>query len=118
MVDRLNKPYFAGAPTFAQSIAVRGSTSAVFAGVAAINSGTSAVAVVGVDVRSESVVFLGAPMFTTNAASGLGRPLAVTSLSTAPGSGSFMITTVDSLGAGTTTRVPWMIWRSGQVNQV
>jgi len=73
------------------------------------------------DIRSESVVFLGA-QFTTNAASGFGRPLAVTSMTVATASNSgaagFMITTVDSLGAGTTTRVPYMVWRVGPVSAV
>jgi hypothetical protein len=84
MVDRLNRPVFVGSPTFIASGPRFATTNAPFAGVASISSGTSAVAVTGVDIRSESVVFLGAPMFTTNAASGFGRPLAVTSLTVAP----------------------------------
>jgi hypothetical protein len=78
MTDRLNNPLFACSPTLTQSVAVR-TANAVFGGVATIASGTSAVAVTGVDIRSESVVFLGS-QFTTNAASGFGRPLAVTSM--------------------------------------
>jgi hypothetical protein len=119
MVDRLNKPLFAGSPTFVQSIAVRGSTNAVFAGVAQVNSGASTATVLNVDIRSESVVFLGS-QFVPAANSGFGRPFGVTSLTVAAGSGTgaFMVTTCDSLGAGATTRVPFMIWRAGPVTSV
>jgi hypothetical protein len=54
-------------------------------------------------------------MYATNAASGFGRAFAVTSITVATPSNSgqagFVITTVDSLGAGTTARIPWMSWR-------
>jgi hypothetical protein len=87
-----------------------------FAGIATINSGNSTVTITGADIRSESAVFLDAPMFTTNAASDFGRAFAVTSLTVIPPTsasavGGFVITTVDSFGAGTTARIPWMSWR-------
>ncbi len=82
MTDRLNKPVFAGSPSFIQSLAIGHATNAAFGGVAVVNSGTSTATVLNVDVRSESVIFLGA-QFTTNANSGFGRPFAVTSLTTA-----------------------------------
>lgn len=115
MVDRLNRPHFAGSPSFVQSMKAAGTAGNVtFAGVTTINSGSSSVAVTGVDIGSESVVFLGA-QFTTNAASGFGRPFAVTSITVATptnsGAAGFVISTVDSLGASTTTRVPYMVWR-------
>jgi hypothetical protein len=121
MVDRLNKAYFGYSPTVAQSASARSSND-VFAGVTSILSGTSTGVVTGVDVRSESVVFLGAPIFTTAPASGSSRGFCVTSMTinTAANSGAagFMITTVDSLGAGTSVRIPWTVWRIGQVNPV
>lgn len=118
MTDRLNRPLFAGSPTYVQSAPrAFASTNFPFGGIASISSGSSSVTITNADIRSETAIFLGAPMFVTNAASGFGRSFAVTSLTVAPvtgagsGGGAFMITTVDSLGSGTTARVPWMAWR-------
>ena len=119
MSIRLTGPVFANtSPTVVQSIAVRGSTNAVFGGVAQINSGTSTGTVVNVDVRTNTAIFLGS-MFTTAANSGFGRAtFAVTSMTVATpsnsGAAGFVISTTDSLGAGTTVRIPWMAWRIGE----
>jgi hypothetical protein len=120
-MDRLNKAYFAYSPTVAQSAPARTSND-VFAGVATINSGTATSVILGVDIRSESVIYLGAPIFSTAANSGANRAFAVTSLtvntSANSGAAGFQISTLDGLGSGTGVRVPWTIWRIGQVNPV
>lgn len=123
MVDRLNRAYFAYSPTVAQSAPPRTSND-VFAGVTTINSGTGTGVVTGVDVRSESVIYLGAPMFTAAANSGAAawRGFAVTSLtvgtSANSGAAGFIVSTLDGQGVGTTVTVPWTIWRIGQVKSV
>jgi hypothetical protein len=117
MSIRLHGPVFADtAPTFVQSIAVRGSTNAVFAGVTAIASGSSSVVVNNCDVRTNTAVFLGAMQTTTLANRGFGRPLAINSITvaTTSGTGAFMVTSTDSLAIGCSIRVPWLLVRIGE----
>ena len=123
MTDRLNKAFFAYSPTVAQSGQPRASNN-VFAGVSTIASGGAAAVITGVDIRSESVIVLGAPIFTVAANSGAAawRAFGVTSLtintSANSGSAGFQIATLDGQGVGTGVRVPWTIWRIGQANVV
>lgn len=123
MVDRLNRAFFSYSPTVAQSAPARSSND-VFAGVTSVISGAATGVVLGVDVRSESVVFLGAPMFTTAANSGAAawRSFAVTSMtvntSANSGAAGFIISTLDGQGVGTGVTIPWTIWRIGKTGPV
>jgi hypothetical protein len=85
-----------------------------FAGVATIASGTAAVTVTGVEIGSDTAVFLGSMTHSyTAVTSGFtSRALTVASLTTTPGSGAFNIITMDGLAVNSAAavRVPCLIW--------
>ena len=85
-----------------------------FAGVATIASGTAAVTVTGVEIGSDTAVFLGSMTHSyTAVASGFtSRALTVASLTTTPGSGAFIISTMDNLAINSAAqvKVPYLVW--------